>query len=135
MSDDPVQPPGHRHRAVLKSTIARGSRPNRDGNRDGAAPSQDQCVDVMLARTRSGLRLTLSGDLDIARSAPLNLLLRQLEHTPTTLSIDLGRVPFADCGGLAPFMDSAQRRMRTGLPPLLFVELSPAVARIMKTFG
>ena len=92
-------------------------------------------MDVVLIRTRSGLRLILRGELDIARSAELTLLLRQLEHSPATLTVDLGRVPFADCGGLAPFMDSAQRRIRTGLPPLVFSCLSPAVARVISLVG
>ena len=126
MSDRPARPTRARPRTALR--IVRGSLSPRPRGRD-------QRMDLVLTRTRSGLRLTLRGDLDIARSAELTQLLRQLENSRSTLSIDLGSVPFADCGGLGPFIDSAQRRVRTGLPPLVFTALSPAVARVMNVVG
>lgn len=85
---------------------------------------------LSLASHRSGVRLGLTGDLDFAVAPRLDLVLRRLERLPRAVTVDLGRVRFADATGLSPLMDSALRRDLDDLPPLLVSTLGRAAARV-----
>jgi anti-anti-sigma factor len=81
------------------------------------------------------LRLALSGDLDLATAERLTALLTWLEGTPRAVRLNLSGVSFVDSAGLAPLLDSAQRRRHAGLPPLILVDASRKVRRLLDVFS
>jgi anti-anti-sigma factor len=93
------------------------------------APSNGPLIN--LTQTVDGLYLQIAGDLDMAAVPRLDGLVRALERAPRSVYLDLAGVRFADSSGLAPFLESAQRRLRDHRPPLTVAALSRAVQRVM----
>lgn len=80
-------------------------------------------------------RIALDGELDLACAARLDRMFRRLERTPGPVDVDLGAVTFADTHGLAPILNSAQRRRDRGVPLLHLVDVSPPVAWLLDLLG
>src|SRR3954466_15201239 len=77
------------------------------------------------------VRLTLSGELDMATAASLELQLQQAEATrPPVLVLDLSELRFMGVSGLRSILDAARRARRDGRH---FVVTNP-VPQILRLF-
>ena len=90
-----------------------------------------QSAQVSLSPAADGLLLRIAGELDLSSAAHLEVLLTHLERLPEPVLIDLASIEFADSHGIGPVLDSAWRRRRSEAAPLVLVDASPAVRRIL----
>jgi anti-anti-sigma factor len=90
---------------------------------------------LSLSRTRTGIRVVIAGELDLAGASRLDLVLARLEKSPRPVMVDLRRVSFADTHGLAPLLDSVQRRRCDARPALILLGASSVVRRVLESLG
>ena len=55
------------------------------------------------------VRLTLSGELDVATTPELDLALRGAQHSSRSVTLDLSRLTFMDCSSLSVLVEAADR--------------------------
>lgn len=65
-------------------------------------------------RVAGTIRFTLSGELDIATAPEFDRALRTAQHTAGRVTVDLRRLRFMDCGGLAVIIAAAKRASANG---------------------
>jgi len=92
-------------------------------------PTKQFRIDLQLGRDR--LRLTLAGKLDIASAGPLRVVLASLNRLTPPVHVSTGRVAVTDAHGLRPLFETVRYREAYPLPPLVVVEFSDAVRRLL----
>lgn len=79
--------------------------------------------------------LDCAGELDVAQTPRLTVVLRRLERLPTPVELLLGDVSFVDSHGFEPVVSSALRRVRSAGPPMRIARQSRAVRRLLHLIG
>jgi anti-anti-sigma factor len=102
-----------------------------------AEPNIRYCVppieaEITVVPASERFRVAIRGELDIRTNERVVALLGALEQLDRGVSVDLTAVEFADCGGLAPILDSALRRIVAGLAPLELTGASRVVRRLLR---
>jgi len=88
--------------------------PERGTGSDAAATAPNGFVCLRDASDDGTIRFALSGELDIATAAELDQALRAAQQNSGLLTVDLRRLSFMDCRGLAVIVAAAERAGASG---------------------
>ena len=99
-----------------------------------ATPTSDRSaanhqIDLTIGRHMAHVRV--AGELDLASVPALTRLLDSLNLLIVRVGVDMATVTFIDTTGITPLADAARRRHQLQLPPVLVVNSSSCVRRLL----